>query len=221
MWVYSSGYLTHASCAGHRWMRETSLSISLSLFTSSISRFFSPRKTKKNAAAIATESKGRPGPGLSPLEHPDWSRPAVWALLPCGRRGRQFSQRCRGRRAISAVLSGWIYTAGSKLIFFFHPCDTFCGWITGNHSRTVHINIGEKDLLTYWVFIDMGNVRDVFKVVENQMAFSLSFHMKSNVLWHKWKRQSRACSLCTYEWKSTFIIIREVSFLRPHYIYRR
>lgn len=48
--------------------------------SSSLSRFFSQEnktKKKKNAAAIATESKGRPGPGLSPLEHPDWLRPTV------------------------------------------------------------------------------------------------------------------------------------------------
>lgn len=116
---------------------------------------------QKNAAAIATESKGRPGPGLSPLEHPDWSRPAVWALLPCGRRGRQFSERCRGRRAISAVLSGWIYTAG---FFFPHSCDIFCGWIK-SLSVNAHINFTMKwgeDLLTL-LLIDKGNVRQPLK----------------------------------------------------------
>lgn len=104
--------------------------------SSSIRRFFS-QENKKTTAAIATESKGRPGPGLSPLKHPDWLRPTVCALLPCGRRGRQFSERCCGRRAISAVLSGWICTAGSRLFFFplfcfFPHCDTFCGRIKGN-----------------------------------------------------------------------------------------
>lgn len=99
---------------------ETSLSFSLS---SSVHSFFTQenKKEKKTTAAIATESKGRPGPGLSPLRHPDWSRPAVCALLPCGRQSRQFFERCCGRRAISAVLSGWICAAGSRLILFFPP----------------------------------------------------------------------------------------------------
>ena len=90
------------------------LHLSVTLLSLHLQVFLSGKQ--KPAAAIATESKGRPGPGLSPLKRPDWSRPAVWALLPCGRRGRQFSERCRGRRAISAVLSGQIYTAGSELI---------------------------------------------------------------------------------------------------------
>lgn len=107
---------------------------------------------QKNAAAIATESKGRPGPGLSPLERPDWLRPAVWALLPCGRRGRQFSERCRGRRAISAVLSGWIYAAASELIFslLWHIL-----WLDkGNLSTTVHINHNDRAGETICWFID-------------------------------------------------------------------
>lgn len=146
--------LPYRSFTGLLWMGEMSfsLSISQSLSLSIYLQVFLSGK-QKTAAAIATESKGRPGPGLSPLERPDWLRPTVWALLPCGRRGRQFSERCRGRRAISAVLSGRIYTAGSKL--FFHSCVTFCGWIKRNLSVAVHINFsvtGTKDLLTwfYW-----------------------------------------------------------------------
>lgn len=96
--------------------------------------------TQKNAAAIATESKGRPGPGLSPLERPDWSRPAVWALLPCGQRGRQFCERCRGRRAISAVLSGRIYTTGSKLIF-----TAMTHFVSGEKLSVTVFNFNEGD----------------------------------------------------------------------------
>lgn len=83
------------------------LSLSLSLFLCpQLFHSGKQKRKKKPTAAIATESKGRPGPGLSPLRHPDWSRPAVCALLPCGRQSRQFFERCCGRRAISAVLSG-------------------------------------------------------------------------------------------------------------------
>lgn len=131
---------------GHIWMGEMffclSIALSLSLFIS-LQVFLSGKQ--KTAAAIATESKGRPGPGLSPLEHPDWSRPTVWALLLCGQWGRQFSERCRGRRAISAVLSGWIYTGGSKLNF-----SLICCRIKRNLSVTAHINfIVTKDQLIY------------------------------------------------------------------------
>lgn len=177
--VYSGGsmcvlnlYLAGLLC---EWEKCVFLSPSLCHPVSpSISRFFLSGK-QKNAAAIATESKGRPGPGLSPLEHPDWSRPTVWALLPCGRRGRQFSERCRGRRAISAVLSGRIYTAG-----FFHSCDIFCGWIK-SLSVNAHIHFSMKwreDLLTL-LLSDKENVRELFKVGRN-LTPSYFFHIKNN-----------------------------------------
>lgn len=140
-----------------------SLSLHLQFFLSG-----RKKKKKKKGSSHSDREKGRPGPGLSPLERPDWSRPAVWALLPCGRRGRQFSERCCGRRAISAVLSGQIYTAGSKLIFF-HCHDTFVAALKESSvQQLILISVtGTKDLLTYCVFIDRGNVRVLFKLVKN------------------------------------------------------
>lgn len=141
--------------------------------------FFS-QENKTNAAAIATESKGRPGPGLSPLERPDWSRPAVWALLLCGRRGRQFSECCCGRGAISAVLSGRIYTAGSTLIFFsllWH----ICRWIKANISTAAQW-WGQK--ICWLVECSLtGYVRDLFELVKNHgLLFFFVFR-------RKWKKR--------------------------------
>lgn len=144
----------------------------------SISRFPS-KENKKTTAAIVTESQERPGPGLSPLESPDWSRPTVWALLPCGRRGRQFSERCRGRRAISAVLSGQIYTAGSKLIFFTAVTHFVFG--TGNLSVRVYIYLGDRhqESADYLLTNEMS-VR-FFKIEKNQTNFCFS-HSESNAM---------------------------------------
>lgn len=113
-------------------------SISISASASPLPPGFSLRKTKKKkkkAAAIATESKGRPGPGLSPLERPDWWRPAVCELC-CrvdGEAGSSASvavdaelsqQSCQG--GFTPPARGW----------YFHSRDTFCGCLKGGISAT-------------------------------------------------------------------------------------
>lgn len=49
----------------------------------------SPRKTKKECSSHSDREQRKTWPGLSPLRRSDWTSPAVRALLPCGRRGRQ------------------------------------------------------------------------------------------------------------------------------------
>lgn len=144
LWVYYTEWEKREMFSHSLHFSVTPCSLYLQVFLSG------KKKEKKKGSSHSDREKGRPGPGLSPLEHPDWSRPAVWALLPCGRRGRQFSERCCGRRAISAVLSEQIYSAGSKLIFF-HCRDTFVAALKESSvQQLVLISVtGTKDLLTY------------------------------------------------------------------------
>ena len=142
-----------------------SLSIPLSLFSASISRFSLSGK-QKTAAAIATESKRKTWPGPVTFG-------ASWLVegLPCelccrvdGEAGSSLSVAVDAELSQQSYLSSPVRAdlLGRLGGWFFHCCDTFCGWMKGSLGVTVHVNFSDRQkgfLLTYRLFIDTVNVR--------------------------------------------------------------